>query len=163
MDGQSSYSALLQRYRSCVWSMCWRYAGGDLERCRDLVQEVSLSLWEHYGKLRKGARPWEERAWVLWHTRSVLNHICRGIRQEYVPLTPSMVASLTIDGHDEREMVNDLLSKLSESDRRLVQLRLEGYSADEIADKTGLRRDTVYQRLHRVIKRLRDQNDNEKD
>ncbi len=50
MDRYESYTALLSRHRHLVWTLCWARAQGDVERCRDLVQEVSLSLWEHYGK-----------------------------------------------------------------------------------------------------------------
>ena len=34
-------------------------------------------------------------------------------------------------------------------------MRLEGYSADEIAQATGLKRDAVYQRIHRIVARMR--------
>ena len=55
MDRHESYTALLVRHRQLVWALCWARAHGDRERCRDLVQDVSLSLWEHFGKLRPGA------------------------------------------------------------------------------------------------------------
>ena len=51
MKSQHSYTDLLYRHRSLVWTLCWARAHGDYEYCRDLVQEVSLSLWEHYGSL----------------------------------------------------------------------------------------------------------------
>ena len=34
-------------------------------------------------------------------------------------------------------------------------MRLDGYSADEIAQATGLKRDAVYQRIHRIVVRMR--------
>ncbi|MBR4739425.1 MAG: sigma-70 family RNA polymerase sigma factor, partial [Bacteroidales bacterium] len=55
MNSQKAYTELLRRHRTLVWTLCWARARGDYECCRDLVQEVSLSLWEHYGRLRPNA------------------------------------------------------------------------------------------------------------
>lgn len=151
MDRHESYTALLVRHRQLVWALCWARAHGDRERCRDLVQEVSLSLWEHFGKLRPGASPFEERAWVAWHTRTVLDHLHRRPSPTLVPLPPDMAAEP--DDHDER--LNEVLASLDGDESRLLRLRLEGYEAAEIGDTLGISRDAVYQRLHRIIERLR--------
>lgn len=156
MKEHGTYSALMQRYRKRVWSMCWAYAGGDLECCRDLVQEVTISLWQHYGKLREGASPFEERAWVVWHTRTVLNHLHRRQRHVYEPLTPEKTDTLTCEPDTAGYLVEDLLAGLSPVDRQLVELRLKGYNASEIAAEVGIGRDAVYQRLHRIVEKLRE-------
>ncbi len=150
MDNQQSYTALLRRHRSLVWKLCWARAHGDYERCRDLVQEVSLSLWEHYGRLRPNASALQERAWILWHTRTVLDHLHRSPSPTLVPLPHNMVAEVD----DSRERIDDLMASLSDSDRQLVHLRLEGYEAVEIAQQMNISRDAVYQRLHRIVERL---------
>lgn len=157
MDSQKTYTELLRRHRSLVWTLCWSRSRGDYERCRDLVQEVSLSLWEHYGRLRPDTGPLQERAWVVWHTRSVLDHLHRRPSPTLVPLTDDIAA----ESDDTSETVDELLASLSDADRRLVQLRLEGYDGDYIARELGVKRDVVYQRLHRIIEKLRTDN-NEK-
>lgn len=148
---QQAYTELLRRHRRLVWTLCWARARGDYERCRDLVQEVSLSLWEHYGHLRPQASALQERAWVLWHTRTVLNHLHRHPSPTLVPL-PADLPAEDITG---RETLDDLLAHLGNDDRLLVTMRLEGYNADEISEALGIKRDAVYQRLHRIIERLR--------
>ena len=157
MDRHESYTALLRRHRHLVWTLCWARAQGDVERCRDLVQEVSLSLWEHFGKLRLDASPFEERAWVTWHTRTVLNHLHRRPKPVLVPLTDRMAAHLPAP--DDGNPLDALMETLSPVDQQLVQLRLEGYDAAAIATQLNIKRDTVYQRLHRIIERLRKQNE----
>lgn len=153
MDSHQSYTSLLCRHRQLVWALCWKKSHGDRECCRDLVQDVSLSLWEHYGKLRPGASPFEERAWVAWHTRTVLDHLGRRPQPETVPLRDEWAARLEEPSSDSP--LDELLDSLGDDDRRLVQLRLEGYNATEIANTMNIQRDTVYQRLHRIIERLR--------
>lgn len=150
MDNKQTYTALLRRHRSLVWALCWSRARGDYERCRDLVQEVSLSLWEHYGRLRPNAGPLQERAWVLWHTRSVLDHLHRRPSPTLVPL-PDDMPEVVDESH---ERLDDIMASLEESDRTLIQMRLDGYDATEIAQQMHISRDAVYQRLHRIINRL---------
>ena len=148
---QQAYTELLRRHRRLVWTLCWAHSHGDYERCRDLVQEVSLSLWEHYGRLRPQTTALQERAWVLWHTRTVLNHLHR----HPSPTLVSLPAELPLVEDDIGESIDDLLAFLAPDDRRLVQMRLDGYEAEEIAKALGIKRNAVYQRLHRIIERLR--------
>ncbi len=154
-DNRDKYTELLLRHRQRVWSMCWRYADGSWEHCRDLVQEVSVELWQHYGSLRPGAHRLQEIAWVRLHTRRVLNHLHRGLRNSYVPLTTDAAECIVDEPDASRECVDDLIASLGDTDREIVRLRLEGYDAAEIAERVGLGRNAVYQRLHRVVKFLR--------
>lgn len=161
MDRHSAYSDLLLRHRSRVWRLCWLYSGGDWERCRDLVQEVSVELWQHFGRLRPNARLYEERAWVTLYTRRTLNHIYRKQSPIYQPLTPEITDNLANPENCEANIAAELVASLPEPDKSIVRMRLEGYSAVEIANLTGLSRDAVYQRLHRTIQRLRSQHEHE--
>lgn len=133
-------------------------AHGNYEHCRDMVQEVSLSLWEHYGKLRPGATPMEERGWVAWHTRTVLDHLHRSGRLREQPLTDEVLDRMTAEEPASHGKVDELLDRLDDNERNLVRLRLEGYSAEEIAEEMNLKRNAVYQRLHRIIVKLREEN-----
>lgn len=155
MNDSDTYTSLLLRHRKLIWRLCRRYARHDADRCADLVQEVSIALWEHYGCLRPDAGPLQERFWVISQTRTLLRNLHRGDEPPMVRLTQEMADSLA----DERDKGNDLLEilidSLTEEERRLLQLRFDGYNADEIAWRTGLSRDVVYQRLHRIVNKLK--------
>jgi len=151
MNSQKAYTELLLRHRSLVWKICWARSHGNYERCRDLVQEVSLSLWEHYGRLRPKSSTLQERAWVLWHTRTVLDHLHRRPSPTLVPLSEDWPAEE--DG--SREALDELLDSLGKEDRQMMKMRLDGFGTDEICKEFGMGRDAVYQRIHRIIERLR--------
>ena len=153
-DGKK-YTDLLLRYRELIWRLCRRYARRNPERCAELVQEVSVALWEHYGRLRKDATPFEERAWVIWNTRAVLVAIERHPQVKTVTLAARMLDSIADDRDRDRELVAELMAALSDDDRRLLQLRLDGYSAEEIGGQMGLTRNAVYQRIYRIINKLK--------
>lgn len=137
-----------------VWRMCWISARGDFERCRDLVQEVSIALWLHFDKLRPGTSPHEEKAWVRWLTRTTLDHQCRHQRPPMLALTNAMAESISENG-SMAEDIEELMAVLSSEEQQLLRLHIEGYRADEIAQTMGLNRDAVYQRLHRAVGKMR--------
>lgn len=137
-----------------VWRMCWISARGDFERCRDLVQEVSIALWLHFDKLRPDTSPHEEKAWVRWLTRTTLDHQCRHQRPPMLALTNAMAESIPENG-SMAEDIEELMAVLSSEEQQLLRLHIEGYRADEIAQTMGLNRDAVYQRLHRAVGKMR--------
>ena len=139
-----------------VWSLCWVRARGNYERCRDLVQEVSIALWLHLDQLRTDVSPKEEKAWVWWMTRTTLNHLHRSQRPPMVSLTEVMAETIPdAENSAVDEDIEELMAALSPEEQQLVRLHIEGYRADEIAETLGLRRDTVYQRMHRVMGKAR--------
>lgn len=156
MQNSDPFDELLKRHRPMVWRICWISAHGNYERCRDLVQEVSIALWRHFGQLRPDATLQEERAWVRWQTRSVLDFQRRMQRPTPLPLTPGMADLQAADDIlEQQEELEELMSTLNDDERRMLRLQLEGYRADEIAEAMGLKRDAVYQRLHRVVGKMR--------
>ena len=156
MQNSDPFDELLKRHRPMVWRMCWISAHGNYERCRDLVQEVSIALWRHFDQLRPDATLQEERAWVRWQTRSVLDFQRRMQRPAPLPLTPGMADLQAADDIlEQQEELEELMSTLNDDERRMLRLQLEGYRADEIAEAMGLKRDAVYQRLHRVVGKMR--------
>ena len=139
-----------------VWRGCWVRARGNYERCRDLVQEVSIALWLHLDQLRTDVSPKEEKAWVWWMTRTTLDHLHRSQRPPMVALTEVMAETIPdADNSAVEEDIEELMAALSPEEQQLMRLHIEGYRADEIAETLGLRRDTVYQRMHRALGKAR--------
>jgi RNA polymerase sigma-70 factor (ECF subfamily) len=54
-----------------------------------------------------------------------------------------------------RDQIQHLCDQLDESDRRLLELRLHGYSPAEVAGQIGLNVNAMYVRLSRLRQRLR--------
>ena len=154
-DRETLFTSLLSRHRPMLWRMCWRRSGRDTECCKDLMQEVSIDLWNHLDKLRPEASPQQERAWVGWRARSTFFRIGRSKRPPTEPLTDHIANSLKDDSQSHANIIDSYIASLSDNDQQLMQLYLEGYNADEIGQKIGTSRDAVYQRMHRAIKKMR--------
>ena len=156
MSRHSAYTDLLMRHRNMLWRMCWQRAGGNRDRCCDLMQEVSLTLWEHFDKLRPDASDGQERAWVRWQARSVFYQQGRRHTMTAVPLSEAMADNLSdADRLQRKETLEDLLSALDADEQQMMRLYLDGYRGDEIGEAMRISRDSYYQRMHRAIQKIR--------
>ena len=153
MDNNEIFNTTLSTYSALIWSMCRDAACGDSELCRDLFQEVSIRLWLHISELDMNAKPYQQKAWVEWQVRHVLSHSRKPREMEHN--LPEIPDDDTAAETERRTLVADLMAQLQDEDRLLMQMRLEGYSADEIANTMGIKRDAVYQRIHRIVARMR--------
>ena len=155
MEQDRAYYELLERHRRMVWNLCRRAARGDWDRTNDLVQEVSIALWERFGQLRPDASPQEERAWVRWQARSVLDLQRRKQHLATVPLTDEMAEIIADEETSDKEMVEEVMELLTPEEQRMVRLKLCGYDTREVAKRMHLTPDAVYQRMHRIILKAR--------
>ena len=53
--------------------------------------------------------------------------------------------------------LDDIVYFLDHDDKKLISMRIEGYNAAEIAAAMNISRDAVYQRTHRIIERLKEE------
>lgn len=143
------------RHHKTVWRTCWRFAKGDEEQCKDLMQEVFIMLWLRFDELRTDVNEWQQRAWVKKISQSVLIDLYRHRETKTERLCETMANSLPDTPTDYTEHLDDLMAHLSSDDRRLMQMRLDGYDASEIASELGIMRNTVYQRMHRAMEKAR--------
>jgi RNA polymerase sigma factor (sigma-70 family) len=79
----------------------------------------------------------------------------RNKREEEEPLADWMADAIADKRDDDSDRVQELLEELPDEDRRLIQLRLDGYDGSEIGEIMGLKRDAVYQRIKRIIDKLK--------
>lgn len=155
MDRHKDYTALLTRHHSMLWHMCWNWAKGNRDRCCDLLQEVSLALWENFDKLRPGATPGQERAWVRWQARSVFFQINRRKKPDTEPLTDAIADNIADENSSNSEILDDLMAALDPDERQMLQLYLDGFHGEEIGRQMAISRNTYYQKLHRAILKMR--------
>lgn len=152
---EKHFCELLKRNRSMIRSMCWRFCGGDVERLKDLMQEVAIALWTYYANLRQGDNPKLERAWVWWHTRTLLHNSRRRKRMEQMPEAVDIVDDEQATATDRHETIAHLLSSLASHERRLVEMHLSGYTGREISQQTGMSENAVRKALSRAIDKMK--------
>jgi RNA polymerase sigma-70 factor (ECF subfamily) len=158
---QSAFAALVERYQTAVYNLCYRMLGGAAE-AEDAAQDAFLRAWT---QLHTFQRDRKFSTWLL----SIASHHCidllRRRRGQSVPLDsveiwatspePEPEAS-TLDA-EQRESVRLLLETLPPKYRLVTVLRyFRDLSYLEIADMTGLSESAVKTQLHRARKMLAD-------
>lgn len=153
----SVYAQLIEQHKKDIWAVCWHYSHGDRERCRDLIQDVSLVLWTRIDRLRDDATPQQVRKWVILNARSVIRNLMRKPEIDTTEITDAMADYLAEDDSNAQlsETLQELLSWLNTDDRRFVNDYLQGYTYKEIAGKYNINPDSAYKRMNLIIQKLR--------
>ena len=151
MRQKDPFEALLHRYRGLLFTLCRRYSRRGLE-VDDLMQEASVALWRNSSRLLAlGAGP--QQAALSWKIgrNAMIDALRRLSPTEELPEGFDQTA-------EDTSLVDELytqVSLLDEPDRTLVSLQLQGYSYDEIAEKSGLTVKNVSVRLVRAKEKLK--------
>lgn len=158
----AAYCAFMRRHRETVWRVCWRFArrgngnhADRLARAKDMAQEVWIVLWLKFDQLNPEYTERQQRRWLERLAESVLIDLYRSEEPQPELLTDEMAETLPLSGSDYVEHIYDLLAALPPDEERLMRMRFEGYDAQEIADAMHLTRDAVYQRISRIMKKLK--------
>ena len=132
----------------------------DPEQRRDLFQEIHLELWRSL-ELFDGRCAL--RTWIYRVAHNVAaSHIMRQRRvaARLVDLEVLDTEPAPVDGEaqaDDRyaaQKLLDLIQRLRPADRQIILLYLEGQSAAEIAEITGLSASNIGTKIHRIKKLL---------
>lgn len=160
----AAYCAFMRRHRETVWRVCWRFArrgNGDhadrLARAEDMAQEVWIMLWLKFDQLNPEYTERQHRRWLEQLAKSVLVDLYRHDSSDALSEATALSdePDLPEDKTDYSDTLYDLLAALPADEERLMRMRFEGYNAQEIADAMHLTRDAVYQRISRIMKKLK--------
>ena len=131
----------------------------DTDRAQDVYQECVMTLWEKFGEYRPD-EPFLPWAYRFAHFK-VLAQRKKDRRR------PTQLADEVLDILAEVQIEEDerfqaqlralprCLDRLTQNERRLLQLRYEGgANLSRVAEETDRHADTLYRTLHRVRKKL---------
>ena len=142
------------RYRGLLFSVCRRHQRDGLT-VDDLLQEVTLRLWELREKLL-AIEPAPKQAVWLWR---VARSTCIDLQRK-----KSNNPTLLPDDYDApaedtslHDSLHELIAQLPEPDRTIVTMHLEGYDYTEIGKAVGMTKNNIGVRLMRIKERLKQQ------
>jgi RNA polymerase sigma factor (sigma-70 family) len=126
----------------------------DAEDRRDLYQEIVAQAWGSFARFAGKSK------FSTWLYRVALNTALtfqkksqrmrsgKEITERDLPAVPPESA------HETRELLLWAIRHLSETDRMIILLHLEGYENSEISDISGISKNHVGVKLHRIKKKL---------
>ena len=154
------FSQLFETYQSALRRLVGAYVHNAADR-DDLLQEIAVGIWQSLPGFRGDS---SERTWIyrIAHNiaiRSTSRNRARNAREALLAAddeAPSGDAS-AVDALVANERRQALLSGIRELpvlDRQVVTLHLEGLSAAEIEEVTGVSQGAVATRLTRIRQKL---------
>ena len=163
---EAAFASLVSKYQRQVHAYAFRKTG-DFHIAEDITQETFLEAYQNLEKLRE---PMKFSAWLF----GIANHLCIAwfrknrstselLRNNYTIKTDTDTYSRYVALENERdtleaqrELAQQLLSKLKESDRQLITLHyFEEMTSAEISNYLDVSQNTIKSRLRRAKQRLR--------
>jgi len=150
-DDKAQFSELMEAYACPIRRLCAAYAVSGADR-EDLFQDIFLAVWRALPGFRGEA---STRTWLYRIAHNVaLTWQARDRRRQ--SRETRLEDDVEIAGHMDlrRLALKRAIAAMNPADRTLTLLWLEGLSAAEIEDVTGVKSATVAVRLSRIRKQL---------
>jgi RNA polymerase sigma-70 factor, ECF subfamily len=151
-DREARFLQLLDGYDRALRRLCAAYLqnGGDRQ---DLFQEIAAELWSALPGFRGAS---SERTWVYRVAHNVAYSYARKRRRQFhSELQMDVLPDDRMEPENlRRRVLLEAVHQLDSIDRQVVLLYLEGLSASEIEQVTGLSANSIDVRLSRLRRRL---------
>ena len=151
------FDSLISRYKYFVKDYCLRYSKFESDLCVELEQECYIVMWRRLPKLPKQSSLVREFTWVYWSCRSAISHYFRR-KQDIItqPIDQYLADTLAApDKSETRALIEDLAQYLTPREQKVFMLTADGYDPKSIAEKLGIKPESVSQSLYRIILKLR--------
>lgn len=152
---QYDFEQLARQYSPLISRICFSFAN-KRNTIDDLRQDALLNIWRGLDSYRG------ESKLSTWIYRITLNTCVSSIRHFTPDAAPSLpleaLADLSDDNSEskeELEYLHWLISRLNPLDRSIMIMWLDELSYEEIAEISGLPRNSVAVRLHRAKEKLK--------
>jgi RNA polymerase sigma-70 factor (ECF subfamily) len=148
---RTAFDELVAEHQQAAYTSAWRVLG-DGEAAHDVVQEAFVRILRHYERY-DASRSF--RSWLLSIVRNLAIDSLRRRRRFDHPDTldqlTSPTAPATMEEHELRERVAQVLTDLPEKYRSIIVMReMEGTPAEDIAKAIGVDYSTTRWRLHQA-------------
>ncbi|MBX2957618.1 MAG: sigma-70 family RNA polymerase sigma factor [Cyclobacteriaceae bacterium] len=149
---EKEFTALMRENRGIIFKVIRLYVNHPEDE-QDLFQEIHLQAWRSYARFNGLSK------FSTWLYRVSLNTVLTFKRRQ-VLVKPSEHLEKFGGTHDPHGRTEDsealylAIRGLSEIDRMIITLHLDGYENEEVAEISGLTKNNVAVKLHRIKETL---------
>ncbi|KZE83801.1 RNA polymerase sigma factor [Myroides marinus] len=152
----SKYKAIFESLYQQYWQRIYRLALGyvnDADWAKDIAQETFVNVWNQLPKFRA------EAEYSTWIYRIAVNICLRQIERSKKVVSDQDKVQRSKSVEEEYQEVNTqrlykAISELTEINRIIISLTLEGMDQKQIAVVTGITHANVRTRVHRIKEEL---------
>lgn len=161
IDSRENLIRLINQYQNLIFSICLKFTG-DYFAAEDLTQETFISAYSHLSEFRGEA----EKAWLCRIASNKSIDYCRAAARRMVPTSEEEMSDWgMVDKQDPlHEVLNrEVLEELKRCCQALsppydeIALKhfLDGKTAKEIAEQSGIGLNTIKTQIHRAREMLK--------
>ena len=148
---EKEFLSQLKEHQNIIYKLVHLYATSEEDK-KDLYQEILFQAWKTYSSFRGEAK------FSTWLYRLSLNTIFTIQRKtnkvEYTDTTKYEEQLITTSSDDEKERLYKVIRTLSDTERAIVSLHLDGYDNKEAGELLGITANLVGVKLHRAKQQL---------
>ena len=156
----SRFCQLFEAYQPALRRLVSAYAVNPADR-EDLLQDIASGIWKSLPRFRGES---SERTWIyrIAHNIAIRSSSQVRVRSAREPVIERVFDPASLDTNAEDALLLDekrqalmrAIHELPGADRQIVTLHLEGLSAAEIEEITGISQGAIATRLTRIRQRL---------
>lgn len=146
---ESLFRHIINTYNDTIDKICFAYAN-SIDEYQDLRQDSLINIWQGIDSFKGEAGL---RTWIYRVTLNTCVSTLRKNKRHKSNIPLSSLYDLIDDDNDRKLMIaelHDIISCLSPPDKAIILLWLDEFSYDEMANLTGLSRNTLAARLRRA-------------
>jgi RNA polymerase sigma-70 factor (ECF subfamily) len=148
---EKEFLSQLKEHQNIIYKLVHLYATSEEDK-KDLYQEILFQAWKTYSSFRGEAK------FSTWLYRLSLNTIFTIQRKtnkvEYTDTTKYEEQLTTTSSNDEKERLYKAIRTLSDTERAIVSLHLDGYDNKEVGELLGITANLVGVKLYRAKQQL---------
>jgi RNA polymerase sigma-70 factor (ECF subfamily) len=148
---EKEFLSQLKEHQNIIYKLVHLYATSEEDK-KDLYQEILFQAWKTYSSFRRDAK------FSTWLYRLSLNTIFtiqrKTNRIDYTDTAKYEEQLVTVAVNDEKERLYKAIRTLSETERAIVSLHLDGYDNKEVSQLLGITANLVGVKLHRAKQQL---------
>jgi RNA polymerase sigma-70 factor (ECF subfamily) len=148
---EKEFLSQLKEHQNIIYKLVHLYATSEEDK-KDLYQEILFQAWKTYSSFRRDAK------FSTWLYRLSLNTIFtiqrKTNKMDYTDTTKYEEQLVTVAVNDEKERLYKAIRTLSETERAIVSLHLDGYDNKEVSELLGITANLVGVKLHRAKQQL---------
>ena len=148
---QSVYMTLIRENSGIIHKVIRLYIDNSEDQ-KDLYQEILLQAWHSFTRFDGRSK------FSTWLYKVSLNTVLTFRRKnDRLPTDELEKAAYKVipgEKNDDTELLLMAIKEMGETDRAIVSLHLDGYENEEIAEITGLTKNHVAVKLHRIKQQL---------
>ncbi|WP_396636176.1 RNA polymerase sigma factor [Maribacter sp. R77961] len=153
---EKKYKEIYKENYPKVMRLCMGYVSGNHALAKDVVQDVFIKIWENLEQFRN------ESGIGTWIYRITVNTCLTQLRNQKKYANNYDVKDIpelheAYSGEEKHQMLVQLytcINKLSETNKAIILLELEGLPQKQISDIIGIKHEAIRTRIHRIKSQL---------